>query len=89
MSLEDFLDILLFLFRDMLVYKSTESDEHLIFTDKIAYIRSVTQKCTYDSINQVIRDLDTAKNRINSNVNIDLSLELMLLGIKEKLMFKA
>ena len=27
--------------------------------------------------------METAKNRIKSNVNIDLALELMLLGIKE------
>ena len=83
--LEEFLDILLFLFRDMLVFKATESDEHLIFSDKISYIRGVTQKCTYDGINRIIKDMETAKNRINSNVNIDVALELMLLGIKERL----
>ena len=83
--LEEFMDILLFLFRDMLVFKATESDEHLIFSDKISYIRGVTQKCTYDGINRIIKDMETAKNRINSNVNIDIALELMLLGIKERL----
>jgi DNA polymerase-3 subunit delta' len=84
-SLEDFLDILLFLFRDMLVYKATDEDNHLIFTDKLSYIRSVTQKCTYKGIDKVLKDMDTAKNRINSNVNIDLALELMLLSIKENI----
>ena len=29
--------------------------------------------------------METARNRINSNVNIDLALELMLMGIKENL----
>ncbi len=84
-SYEDFMDILLFLFRDMLVYKATEADEHLIFSDKISYIRSVTQTCSYDAINRMIKTMETAKNRINSNVNIDLALELMLMGIKENL----
>lgn len=83
--LEEFLDILLFLFRDMLVYKATEADDHLIFTDKISYIRCVTQKCTYEGIDRIIKNMETAKNRINSNVNIDLALELMLIGIKENL----
>ena len=36
-------------------------------------------------IDQMIQDLNKAKNRINSNVNIDLALELMLLAIKENL----
>ena len=83
--LEEFLDILLFLFRDMLVYKATGEGDHLIFSDKISYIRSVTQKCTYEGIDRIIKNMETAKNRINSNVNIDVALELMLLGIKENL----
>ena len=84
-SYEDFMDVLIFLFRDMLVYKATENEDHLIFSDKISYIRSVTEKCSYIQIDQMIQDLDKAKNRINSNVNIDLALELMLLAIKENL----
>ena len=84
-SYEDFMDVLIFLFRDMLVYKSTGNEDHLIFSDKISYIRSVTEKCSYVQIDQMIQDLNKAKNRINSNVNIDLALELMLLAIKENL----
>ncbi len=84
-ALEDFMDILLFLFRDMLVFKATDEEIHLIFTDKLSYIKSVTQKCSYKGIDEIIKNMDTAKNRINSNVNIDLALELMLLGIKENI----
>ena len=81
----DFMDILLFLFRDMLVYKATGDDTHLIFTDKVSYISSVTTNCTYEGISSIIKDMEIAKNRIDSNVNIDLALELMLMGIKEYL----
>ncbi len=84
-SLDDFYDILIFLFRDMLVYKATENEDHLIFTDKISYIRSVSDNCSYKQIDSMLADLNKAKNRINSNVNIDLALELMLLAIKENL----
>ncbi len=81
----DFMDIMLFLFRDMLVYKATENDAHLIFTDKLSYISSVTNKCSYEDLNNIIGDMEVAKSRISSNVNIDLVLELMLLDIKERL----
>ena len=84
-SLEDFMDVFIFLFRDMLVYKATENEDHLIFSDKISYIRSVTEKCDYEQIDQMLKNLEIAKNRIGSNVNIDLALELMLLAIKENL----
>ena len=82
---EDFMDILTFLFRDFLVFKSTDSDSHLIFTDKVSYISSVTKKCSYEGINRILGEIERAKKRISSNVNIDLVLELMLLGIKENL----
>ncbi len=81
----DFMDILIFLFRDMLVYKASGDDSHLIFTDKVSYISSVTKTCTYEGIGSIIKEMETAKKRISSNVNIDLALELMLMGIKENL----
>ena len=82
---EDFMDVLIFLFRDFLVYKATGDDSHLIFSDKVSYIRSATENCTYEGIGSMIKDMEIAKNRVSSNVNIDLALELMLLGIKENL----
>ena len=81
-NLEDFMDILFFLFRDMLVYKATENPEHLIFSDKMSYIRSVTVNISYEELNEIIKTMEQAKNRIDSNVNIDLALELMLIAIK-------
>ena len=81
-NFEDFMDILIFLFRDMLVYKATENPDHLIFTDKLSYIRSVTVNISYEQLNEIIKTMEQAKNRINSNVNIDLVLELMLITIK-------
>ena len=81
-NFEDFMDILVFLFRDMLVYKATENPDHLIFTDKLSYIRSVTVNISYEKLNEIIKTMDQARNRINSNVNIDLVLELMLIAIK-------
>ena len=82
---EDFMDILIFLFRDMLVYKATENDSHLIFTDKVSYISSVTKEISYEEIGNILKDMEVARNRVSSNVNIDLALELMLVGIKEHL----
>ena len=82
---EDFMDILIYLFRDILVYKATSDDGHLIFTDKVSYISSVTKSCGYEDISGIIKELECARSRIASNVNIELALELMLLGIKEHL----
>ena len=36
-------------------------------------------------IDKIIKIMEQAKNRIGSNVNIELALELMFIGIKEYL----
>ena len=81
--IENFLDILLFLVRDTLVYKAEESADHLIFADKLSYISSVTKKCSYKELNDMLTAIDEAKSRIKSNVNALLTLEMMLLNLKE------
>ena len=67
------------------MYKATGNDNHLIFTDKVSYISSVTEKCSYREVGDILEKMEIAKKRINSNVNMDLTLELMLMGIKENL----
>ena len=37
----------------------------------------------YDGIENIIRAMDKAKERLRANVNFDIALELMLLVIKE------
>ncbi|WP_026523702.1 DNA polymerase III subunit [Butyrivibrio sp. MB2005] len=84
-AVNNYLDILLFLGRDFLVYKAEDSAEHLIFADKLSYISSVTTKCTYKQIGNMIKAVDEARSRIKANVNVLLTLEMLMLNIKENL----
>ena len=81
--IEDFLDVLTYLVRDMLVYKASGSPDNLIFADKLSYISSVTEKCSYKSLNDMLGAIDEAGSRIRSNVNTMLTLEMLMLKIKE------
>ncbi len=81
--IDNFLDVLTFIVRDALVYKAEESPDHLIFADKLSYISSVTKKCTYKDINKMMRAIDEARSRIKANVNANLTLEMLMLNIKE------
>ena len=81
--IENFLDVLTFFVRDTLVFKAEESPDHLIFADKLSYISSVTKKCSYKRLDDILRAIEEAKSRIRSNVNALLTLEMLVLNIKE------
>ena len=83
LDVNDYLDILAIWYRDVLLFKATNDVNHLIFREEIQYIRKVADRSTYEGIEKVISALDKAKNRLNANVNFDLTMELLLLTIKE------
>mgnify|MGYP003620020247 FL=1 len=82
---QDFLDVLLFLIRDILIYKATEEEDHLIFRDKISYIRDTADRCTFEGLNTVVEAMQQAKRRIDANVNADLALEMLMIAVKENI----
>ncbi len=81
--IDNFLDVLMFFIRDVLVFKAEESADHLIFADKLSYISSVTKKYTYSELNNILKAIDEARSRIKSNVNSLLTLEMLLLKIRD------
>lgn len=82
-DVNDYLDILSVWYRDILLFKATNDVNHLIFKEEIQYIRKVANKCAYEGIEKILDAMEKAKNRLNANVNFDLTMELLLLTIKE------
>lgn len=82
-DVNDYLDILSIWYRDVLLYKATRDVNHLIFREEIQHIRKVADKSTYEGIEIIIDSLEKSKQRLNANVNFDLTMELLLLTIKE------
>lgn len=83
LDINDYLDIMAVWYRDVLLFKATNDANCLIFKDEIQYIRKRADKSTYEGIEQIIKALDAAKSRLNANVNFELTMELLLLTIKE------
>lgn len=83
MEINDYLDILAVWYRDVLLFKATKDATHLIFKDEIQYIRKIADQSTYEGIEIIIDALEKAKSRLQANVNFDLTMELLLLTIKE------
>lgn len=84
LEISDYLDIIAIWYRDVLLFKATNDVNHLIFREEITAIRKVAGRSSYEGIEEVLDALDRAKKRLEANVNFDLTMELLLLTIKEK-----
>ena len=83
LQINDYLDMIAIWYRDVLLFKATSDVNHLVFREEISAIRRVAQRSSYEGIEEVIEALDKAKRRLDANVNFDLTMELLMLEIKE------
>ena len=72
-------------FRDVLIFKSTNDVNLLIFKEELTIIKKQAEKSSYEGLENIIDSMDKAKIRLKSNVNFDLTLELMFLTMKDNL----
>ena len=84
LSINDFLDIMLIWYRDVLLYKATMDADSLVFKEEGAQIRRLASECSYEGIEDLIKAIEKAKSRLKANVSFDIAMELLLLTIKEK-----
>lgn len=82
-DVNDYLDILSVWYRDVLLFKATKDVNSLIFKEEIQQIMKVSDRSTYAGIETIVNALQQAKRRLEANVNFDLTMELLLLTIKE------
>jgi DNA polymerase-3 subunit delta' len=83
LEINDYLDILAIWYRDVLLFKATKDLNHLVFREESQALRRVAQRSSYEGIEIVLEALEKAKTRLNANVNFDLTMELLMLTIKE------
>lgn len=83
LEVNDYLDIMSVWYRDVLLFKATNDVNHLIFKEEIQYIKKAAGKSDYEGIENILKGLDRAKSRLNANVNFDLTMELLLMTIRE------
>lgn len=83
LEINDYFDIMAIWYRDVLLFKATKDANHLVFKEELGALRKCAQRSSYEGIETVINALDTAKRRLDANVNFDLVMELLLLTIQE------
>ncbi len=83
LDVNDYLDILSVWYRDVLLFKATHDANHLVFREEIQHIRKVADRSAYEGIEKILDALEKSKQRLLANVNFDLTMELLLLTIRE------
>lgn len=83
LEINDYLDICAIWYRDVLLFKATNDVNHLVFREEIQSLRKIAQRSSYEGIEKIIEALDTAKHRLDANVNFELTMELLMLTIQE------
>ena len=81
----DFFDLLMLWYRDVLVAKSTSREGKLIYKDQAHEIEKQAQNSSYEGLNNIFEAIENARRRVRANVNMDMTLELLLLTIKENM----
>ena len=83
MEINDYFDIMAIWYRDVLLFKATKDVNHLVFREELTAIRKCAQRSSYEGIENIVKALDTAKHRLDANVNFELVMEMLLLTIQE------
>ena len=83
LEITDYLAIIAIWYREVLIYKATKSVDRVVFSDQMKYIRERASKSSYEGIENILDGIEKAKARMKANVNFELTMELLLLTIKE------
>lgn len=84
-NINDYLELLTLWFRDVLMYKATRDIDKLVFKRELSVIRKEAEQSSYEGIEEILTAVDKAGIRLHANVNFDLSMEMLLLTLRENL----
>lgn len=82
-DVNDYLDLCFIWYRDILLYKSCNDSTHLIFTEELMDIAMLARSYTYEAIEHIIQEIEHARNRWKSNVNFELTMEILFMEMQK------
>lgn len=83
LSINDYMDLMMMWYRDVLMLKVTSNPDKLLFKAEYATLKKQASKLTYSGIEDKIDAIERAKKRLEVNANFDITMELLLLTLKE------
>lgn len=84
-NISEYIDLMVAWFRDVLIFKASKDINQLIFKENISLIEKYVIRISYNGINRIFEAADKVVLRLRANVNFDLTIELLLMCIRENL----
>ncbi|MBP5184172.1 MAG: DNA polymerase III subunit delta' [Lachnospiraceae bacterium] len=81
---EEVLDLFSLWLRDVLVFKSTGKAKKLILQNEVHSIEKAAKVRSFEALDRAVRAVDEARRRLKSNVNADISLEMLALKLRDR-----
>ena len=77
------LDLLINYFRDIMMVKENVDSSMIINLDRLVFIKNMSTKITYSQLSKIIDIIEETKNKLRSNCNFNISIQVMTLNIYE------
>ena len=82
-EVRDYIDLMSLWYRDVLIFKATKNMNMILFQEESSHIMKEAGNRSYEKIEEIIQAFEKAKIRLKANVSFDVTMELMLLTLKE------
>ena len=66
-----------------MLFKATAEVDKLVFKRQLDMIKKRASQSSYEGLQEILNAIEKVKTRLKSNVNFELSIELLLLTIRE------
>lgn len=83
LSINDYMDLMTMWYRDVLMLKVTSNPDKLLFKMEYQTLKRQASKLSYSGIEEKIDAIERAKRRLEVHANFDITMELLLLTLKE------
>lgn len=78
-------DFIMMWYRDILLLKFEKKKEQLIYQDEYEFLMDQAEKKKDAKLEYILQNIIQARKKIETNVNFEISLEVMFLSMKEKI----
>ena len=82
-NITNVLDLLVNYFRDIMMVKENVDSCMIINLDRLVFIKNMSTKITYSQLSKIIDIIEETKNKLRSNCNFNISIQVMTLNIYE------
>ena len=82
-NITNVLDLLVNYFRDIMMVKENVDSSMIINLNRLVFIKNMSTKITYSQLSKIIDIIEETKNKLRSNCNFNISIQVMTLNIYE------